>query len=54
VILENWASVAAMVVVPLAGLVRRITVEEAMLADSLGEPYRDYAATTSRLVPGVW
>jgi len=54
VILENWASVAAMVVVPLLGHIRRITVEEAMLAERLGEPYREYAATTARLLPGVW
>ena len=29
-------------------------VEDALLIDRLGDPYRDYAATTARLVPGVW
>jgi protein-S-isoprenylcysteine O-methyltransferase Ste14 len=32
----------------------RIAVEDALLIDRLGEPYRAYAATMARLVPGVW
>jgi protein-S-isoprenylcysteine O-methyltransferase Ste14 len=41
-------------VVPLAGHLPRIRVEEAELTRGLGEPYRLYAAETARLVPGVW
>jgi protein-S-isoprenylcysteine O-methyltransferase Ste14 len=33
---------------------RRIRSEEAMLVDSLGEPYREYMRTTWRLIPGVY
>lgn len=54
ILLANWASLAALAVVPLAGHMRRIEVEEAVLAGRLGEPYREYAAGTARLIPGVW
>jgi hypothetical protein len=54
VALANWASLAALVVIPVAGHLPRIRVEDALLIDRLGDPYRDYAATTARLVPGVW
>ncbi len=33
---------------------QRIADEEAMLAAALGEPYREWQARTSRMVPGVW
>lgn len=36
------------------GTIYRIRVEERMLIDALGEDYRSYAATTWRLIPGVW
>lgn len=32
---------------------RRIQVEEAMLSETLGEPYREYQRRTWRLVPGL-
>jgi protein-S-isoprenylcysteine O-methyltransferase Ste14 len=54
IVLENWASVAAVVLIPLAAHLPRIRVEDAFLVDRLGEPYREYAETTARLVPGVW
>ncbi|MFN2451027.1 MAG: isoprenylcysteine carboxylmethyltransferase family protein [Candidatus Dormibacteria bacterium] len=38
----------------LAGLLPRIRYEEAALAESLGEPWRRYAAMHARLVPRVW
>ncbi len=50
----NWVSLVAMVGLTFAGLLPRIRAEDALLADRLGEPYRRYAATTARLVPGVW
>ena len=54
IVLANWASLAALVVIPALGHLPRILVEDALLIDRLGEPYRAYAATTARLVPGVW
>ncbi len=50
----NWLSLAACVVLPPLGLLRRITVEEAELTRVLGQPYRDYQRTTHRLIPGLW
>lgn len=52
--LDSWASVAVAVLIPLAGIVRRIGEEETALLRELGAPYRDYSLRTSRLVPGVW
>ena len=54
VLLANWGSLAALVVVPLAGHMRRIGVEEAVMVGRLGEPYREYAGGTARLIPRVW
>jgi len=52
--LVNLLSLAVLLVLPVAGHMPRIRVEEAELTRGLGEPYRQYAAETSRLVPGVW
>lgn len=52
--LGNWAALAALIVLPTIGLVYRIRVEEQALLDGLGEPYRHFAASRARLVPGVW
>ena len=52
--LGNWAALALMVVVPTVGLVVRIRVEERALIAGLGEPYRRFAATRARLIPGIW
>jgi protein-S-isoprenylcysteine O-methyltransferase Ste14 len=49
--LGNWGVLA---VVPTAGLVVRIRSEERALLDGLGEPYRRFAASRPRLVPGLW
>ena len=49
VLLANWGSLVALVAVPLVGVVRRITVEEALVAARLGEPYR---ALRRRAPPG--
>ncbi len=50
----NWPSLAALVLLPLAATLRRITVEEAALAEILGPPYLAYQQRTKRLVPRVW
>jgi protein-S-isoprenylcysteine O-methyltransferase Ste14 len=52
--LGNWAALAVLVVLPTVGLVVRIRVEERALADGLGDAYRSFAASRSRLVPGLW
>jgi protein-S-isoprenylcysteine O-methyltransferase Ste14 len=54
VALENWGSLAALIVVSTIGLVVRIRVEERALTDALGEPYRQFSAGRARLIPGVW
>jgi protein-S-isoprenylcysteine O-methyltransferase Ste14 len=52
--LGNWAALAVLAVVPTAGLVLRIRVEERALLHGLGEPYRRFAASRPRLFPGLW
>jgi protein-S-isoprenylcysteine O-methyltransferase Ste14 len=46
--------VAICAVLPLPALLRRIHVEEAELADVLGDRYRAYQVQTKRLIPGIW
>ena len=50
----NWLSLAALTVVPLAGFINRIRVEEAALSSTLGDRYTTYAAGRKRLVPFIW
>ncbi|MDQ1531305.1 MAG: hypothetical protein QOE37_1410 [Microbacteriaceae bacterium] len=50
----NWIGVAAMLVLPMVGLVVRITVEERALEEALGEQYREFEATRKRMIPYVW
>jgi protein-S-isoprenylcysteine O-methyltransferase Ste14 len=50
----NWLSLAILVLLPLATMLRRIFVEEAALVRVLGQPYLAYRAKTKRLVPGLW
>lgn len=52
--LGNWAALAALVILPTAGLIYRIRVEERALRDGLGERYSRFAATRSRLIPRIW
>jgi protein-S-isoprenylcysteine O-methyltransferase Ste14 len=52
--LDDWLSLLVLALLPLTGILVRIRYEESVLLDSLGDDYRDYAARTSRLVPGVW
>ena len=52
--LGNWAALAVVAVVPTAGLVVRIRLEERALLARLGEPYRRFAAARPHLFPGLW
>lgn len=53
-VMGNWVSLAAIVVVPLVGTINRIRVEEAALLETLGSDYRSFATSRKRLVPFVW
>jgi protein-S-isoprenylcysteine O-methyltransferase Ste14 len=50
----NWLSLAALTILPLAGLMNRIRVEEAALASAAGNAYATYASTRKRLIPFIW
>jgi protein-S-isoprenylcysteine O-methyltransferase Ste14 len=52
--LGNWLSLAANTVIPLAGIINRITVEERALRGSLGDAYASFARSRRRLLPFVW
>ena len=54
IVLANWASLAIMLIVPLLALLPRIRAEDALMIEKLGEPYREYADRTPRLLPGIW
>lgn len=50
----TWIALGAALVLPLAGLVFRIRIEERALIEDLGEKYVAFAATRKRLIPFVW
>ncbi|MGK5737333.1 methyltransferase family protein [Micromonospora sp. URMC 103] len=52
--LGNWVSAAAAVVVISIALVYRLRIEERALIAELGNRYRDFAAGRARLIPYVW
>jgi protein-S-isoprenylcysteine O-methyltransferase Ste14 len=49
--LTNWAALVALLGCALAGLAYRVHVEEQALLRTLGQPYREYMAQTTRFVP---
>ena len=52
--LAHWGSLAIVLLGTVPLFLYRIHVEERTLLARIGEPYRAYAARTSRLLPGVW
>lgn len=50
----SWGSVAVAFALPLAAVLRRISVEEKVLVAALGPPYVEYQSRTRRLIPGIW
>jgi protein-S-isoprenylcysteine O-methyltransferase Ste14 len=50
----NWIAPAVLLLIPLAAIAWRISVEEAALTRALGERYAAYRQRTNRLVPRVW
>lgn len=51
--LGNWVSIAVLTLVPIAAYAYRVKVEERVLLESLGEPYRAFMQTRKRFVPFV-
>ena len=49
-----WPAFLIAVLCPTVAILRRIRVEEHVLANTLGETYRDYTQRTWGLLPGVW
>jgi protein-S-isoprenylcysteine O-methyltransferase Ste14 len=50
----SWVGAIVLAGIAFIGHIPRIRVEEGELTRALGDSYRDYAAGTARLVPGVW
>jgi protein-S-isoprenylcysteine O-methyltransferase len=50
----NWLSVAVIIVPIFAAFWWRMEIEEAVLLEALGEPYRSYMKRTKRLVPMIY
>ena len=50
----SWVGAFALLAIALVGHIPRIRVEETALTRAFGDQYREYAAQTARLVPGVW
>ena len=53
-VLGNWVGLTALVMLPLAGILYRIHVEESALLGYFGSAYQEYASRTKRLLPGIW
>ena len=54
VAVQNWLSLAVAVLLPLAALLYRISIEEKVLVSVFGQRYQAYQEHTKRLVPWVW
>jgi protein-S-isoprenylcysteine O-methyltransferase len=52
--MQNWASLAVIVVCTTAAFSYRMRVEEVALSGAFGDRYRQYMQRTWRLVPGVY
>ncbi|WP_426517594.1 methyltransferase family protein [Diaminobutyricibacter sp. McL0618] len=52
--LGNWVALLVAIVPTTLAIVFRIRVEERALLAGIGEPYREFCATRSRLIPHIW
>lgn len=52
--LDNWVSLAVIVIPTMLAFRRRMNVEEHALANALGTPYTSYMRRTKRLVPRIY
>ena len=53
-VLGNWVGLTALVMLPLAGILYRIHIEESVLLAYFGPAYQEYVNRTKRLLPGIW
>ena len=54
VTLRNWLSLVVVTAGFLVSHIPRILVEERVLEQNLGEPYRQFERARKRLIPGLW
>lgn len=52
--MQNWASLAILMVGTTAAFLYRMHVEESALLGAFGERYRQYMQRTARLIPGLY
>jgi protein-S-isoprenylcysteine O-methyltransferase Ste14 len=52
--LQNWTSLAIVIVPPLLALLYRMHVEDRALAKAFGAEYDQYRRSTRRLIPGIY
>lgn len=50
----NWISLVIAIVLPVLALLRRISVEEKPLVETLGQTYETYQTRTTRFLLGLW
>ena len=50
----NWIGFVVIIVCSFIAYTQRITLEEKVLAQNLGEEYRQYSERTKRPIPGVY
>ena len=50
----NWLCLISVPLIALIGYLYRANVEERMLANALGDPYREYMKNTKRFIPFVY
>jgi protein-S-isoprenylcysteine O-methyltransferase Ste14 len=50
----SWLSLAALVLIPLVGILYRIRVEESALSAALGGAYTSYGSRRKRMIPYIW
>jgi protein-S-isoprenylcysteine O-methyltransferase Ste14 len=51
---SSLAGLVSILVLLLPGLFYRTNIEEQLLLEHFGEPYRQYIHRTKRLIPGIW
>ena len=52
--MQNWVSLAIVLIPSFAALLYRIHVEETALGQAFGQEYAEYSRATKRLVPGIY
>lgn len=51
---SSLIGIFSVLILLLPAMIYRVRVEERLLAEQFGQCYRDYAARTARLIPGIW